>query len=129
MKKIIFILAALLPLTFSLGCTEQSKIDAVKKTQIPNCKGKTMQDLAAGLLQNPKWGYEEKGGKKFVTVNGTLAGDALPAWVREQKLMDINFRFALDPKTEAFNPSDLDGFPSLTTPEGVFQAYKTLTCS
>ncbi len=112
------------------GCGEQGKIDGVKKTVVPNCKGKTMEALAAGLLQNPVWGYEETtGGKKFVTVNGTVAGDSLPGWVKSQKLMDTSFRFALDPKTDKFDPATLDGMPSLTSPEGIFQAYKALTCS
>ena len=111
------------------GCGEQGKIDGVKKTVIPNCKGKTMDDLAAGLLQNPVWGFEKTGdGKKFVTVNGTVAGDSLPDWIRSQKVMDMTFRFSLDPKTDAFDPATLDGLPLLTRPEGIFQAYKSLTC-
>lgn len=112
------------------ACTEQAKIDEVKQTAVPNCKGKTMQDLASGLLQNPTWGYrKEADGKKYVTVNGTIAGESLPGWVKEQKLMDITFSFPLDPKTGKYNPAALDGFPSLNTPEGVLQTYKLLTCS
>ncbi|MDR2489590.1 MAG: hypothetical protein LBD42_08900 [Desulfovibrio sp.] len=112
------------------GCGEQGKIDAVKKTVIPNCEGKTMEALAADLLQNPLWGYEEgAGGKQFVMVNGTIAGDSLPAWIKSQKVLDATFRFALDPKTGKFDPSTLDGLPSLTSPEGIFQMYKSLVCS
>jgi hypothetical protein len=112
------------------ACGEQSKIDAVKKTVIPNCEGKTMEALAAGLLQNPVWGYEKAAnGRKFVTVNGTVAGDSLPAWVKSQKILDATFRFALDPATDAFDPKSLDGLPSLTAPEGIFQVYKAMTCS
>ena len=129
-RKILTGLAVCVLLVAVSGCGEQGKIDGVKKTVIPNCKGKTMEGLAAGLLQNPVWGYEEtSGGKKFVTVNGTVAGDSLPGWVKSQKLMDTTFRFALDPKTDKFDPSTLDGLPSLTSPEGIFQAYKALTCS
>lgn len=112
------------------GCGEQGKIDAVKSTIIPKCEGKTMQDLAAGLLQSPVWGYEETtAGKKYVTLTGTIAGDKLPEWVKKQNIMDASFRFELDPKTDAFDPTSLDGLPSLTSPEGIFQAYKALTCS
>ena len=129
-KKLLTGLAVCVLLLAVSGCGEQGKIDAVKKTVIPNCKGKTMENLAAGVLQNPVWGYEEtSGGKKFVTVNGTVAGDSLPGWVKSQKIMDTTFRFALDPKTDKFDPSTLDGLPSLTSPEGIFQAYKALTCS
>lgn len=128
-KKLLIGLAACVLLLAVSGCGEQGKIDAVKKTVIPNCKGKTMENLAAGVLQNPVWGYEETGGKKFVTVNGTVAGDSLPGWVKSQKIMDTTFRFALDPKTDKFDPKTLDGLPSLTSPEGIFQAYKALTCS
>ena len=129
-KKLLTGLAVCVLLLAVSGCGEQGKIDAVKKTVIPNCKGKTMENLAAGLLQNPVWGYEEAGGgKKFVTVNGTVAGESLPGWVKSQKIMDTTFRFALDPKTDKFDPSTLDGLPSLTSPEGIFQAYKALTCS
>ncbi|MDR2800377.1 MAG: hypothetical protein LBB52_03810 [Desulfovibrio sp.] len=42
------------------GCGEEAKIDSVKKTVVNNCKGKTMQDLASGLLQNPVWGFKRK---------------------------------------------------------------------
>ena len=129
-KKLLTGLAVCVLLLAVSGCGEQGKIDAVKKTVIPNCKGKTMENLAAGVLQNPVWGYEEtSGGKKFVTVNGTVAGESLPGWVKSQKIMDTTFRFALDPKTDKFDPSTLDGLPSLTSPEGIFQAYKALTCS
>ena len=130
MKKLLFAACILLGLFVLTGCGEESKIDGVKKTVINNCQGKTMDDLAAGLLQNPVWGYEKhEGGKQFVTVNGTIAGDKLPGWIKEQKRMDITFRFALDPKTDKYNPADLEGFPSLSTPEGVLQAYKTLVCN
>jgi|GEM_PF-5529607 len=116
-------------LLFTAGCGDQSKIDQVKQTVLPDCKGKTMQDLASGLLQDPVWGLEKApDGKKSVTLKGTLAGDKLPGWVKEQKLMDITFRFPLDPKSETFDPGTLDGFPSLTAPEGIFQAYKMLVC-
>ena len=129
-KRILTILAAGVLLLAASGCGEQGKIDAVKKTVIPDCKGKTMQDLASGLLQNPVWGYEETtSGKKFVTVNGTLAGDSLPDWMKSQKLLNTSFRFSLDPKSDTFDPKSLDGMPSLTSPEGIFQAYKALTCS
>lgn len=129
-KKLLAGLAACALLLAVSGCGEQGKIDAVKRTVIPDCKGKTMENLAAGLLQNPVWGYEEtSAGKKFVTVNGTVAGDSLPGWIKSQKIMDTTFRFALDPKTDKFDPSTLDGLPSLTSPEGIFQAYKVLACS
>jgi hypothetical protein len=122
----ILLCVLLLPVS---GCGEQGKIDAVKKTVIPNCKGKTMGDLAAGVLQNPVWGYEKTGnGKQFVTVSGTVVGDSLPAWIRSQKIMDTTFRFALDPKTDEFDPATLDGLPALVRPEGIFQAYMSLTC-
>lgn len=130
MKRALLLLFCLAALALTAGCGEESKINGVKTTVIPNCGGKTMQDLASGLLQNPVWAYEKSAeGKASVTLKGTIIGDKLPDWVKEQKLMDITFRFALDPKTGAFNPADLDGFPSLTAPEGVFQAYKTLVCS
>lgn len=129
-KRVLTALAVGVLLLAVSGCGEQGKIDAVKQTVIPDCNGKTMQDLAAGLLQNPVWGYEETtGGKKFVTVNGTLAGDSLPEWVKSQKILKTTFRFGLDPKTDKFDPKSLDGMPFLTSPEGIFQAYKALTCS
>ena len=128
-KKLLLILAACAAL-LAAGCGEQGKIDKVKATVIPNCQNKTMETLAAGLLQNPRWGYEEiTDGRKFVTVNGTLIGDSLPGWVKDQKVMDVQFRFGLDAKTDKFDPATLDGFPSLTSPEGIFQTYKALTCS
>ena len=127
-KKILLILATCAAL-LAAGCGEQSKIDKVKATVIPNCQGKTMETLTAGLLQNPKWGYEEiTDGRKFVTVNGTLIGDSLPGWVKDQKVMDVQFRFGLNAKEETFDPASLNGFPSLTSPEGIFQAYKAMTC-
>ena len=129
-KKLLTVFVFCVALLTLAACGEQGKIDGVKKTVIPNCQGKTMETLAAGLLQNPVWGYEETtDGKKFVTVNGTVAGDSLPGWVKSQKIMDTTFRFALDPKTDKFDPKTLDGLPSLTSPEGIFQAYKALTCS
>ncbi len=121
-------LAALL-LLFVAGCTDEAKIDRVKKTLVPDCKGKTMQDLALGLLEGPVWGLEKNpDGRKSATLRGTIAGDKLPAWVKEQKMMDITFRFPLDPKTDAFDPKSLGGFPSLTQPEGIFQAYTVFAC-
>jgi len=129
MKKHILVPFVLCLLLLTGGCGEQSKIDNVKKTVIPNCQGKTMEELASGLLQNPVWAFEEaKDGKQFVTVNGTIAGDKLPGWVKEQKLMDITFHFALDPKTDKYDPAALTGFPSFTSPEGILQAYTTLVC-
>lgn len=129
-KRILAGLAVCALLLAAAGCGEQGKIDGVKKTVVPNCKGKTMENLASGLLQNPAWGYQEtKDGKKFVTVNGTIAGDSLPGWVKSQKILDTTFRFSLDPKTDKFDPATLEGMPSLTSPEGIFQAYKALTCS
>jgi hypothetical protein len=128
-KMLVGILACALALAVC-GCGEQAKIDAVKKTVVPDCHGKTMEALAADLLQNPVWGYEESSnGKKFVMVNGTIAGDSLPAWVKSQKIMDATFRFTLDPQTGKFDPSTLNGLPSLTSPEGIFQMYKSLSCS
>ena len=121
-----FLLLAMLTLS---GCGEESKIKGVQSTELPDCKGKTMQDLASSLLENPVWGFEKQpDGSQFVTVNGTIAGDKVPAWVREQKLLDVSFRFALDPKTDKFNPADLDGFPSLSTTQGIIQAYKAVIC-
>ena len=112
------------------GCaTDEAKIDDVKKVVLPGCKGKTLLGLTSELLQNPQWGLVKADGREAVTVKGTLAGDKLPAWIKEQKLMDITFRFPLDPKSGAYDPSALDGFPSLTSPEGVLQAYKALACS
>lgn len=129
MYKTLITLFTVSLLLFSAGCTDESKINKTRQTVIPNCGGKTMQDLATGLLENPIWGIEETpGGNKNVTLKGTLVGDILPGWVKEQKLMDITFRFALDPKTGEFDPNTLGGFPSLTSPEGVFQAYKVLVC-
>ncbi|MDR2669897.1 MAG: hypothetical protein LBC14_08105 [Desulfovibrio sp.] len=123
-----FITAVVL-LLFAAGCGEQGKIDSVKNTVAGNCSGKTVQGLVSGLLQNPVWSFKkEQDGKEFVLVSGTLAGDTLPAWVKEQKMLDITFRFALDPKTDKFDPAFLDAFPSLTSPEGVLQAYKALVC-
>lgn len=123
----------ILPLLLLLaGCGEEAKIKSVQSTVIPNCGGKTMQDLTASLLEKPVWAYvKENDGKRFVTVNGTIAGDKLPGWVRDQKIMDVSLRFGLDPKTDKYNPAELDGFPSLTSlssPEGILQAYKTLIC-
>lgn len=129
MNKLSFIAIALFSLLLLAACGEESKIRNVQTTVVPNCGGKTMQDLTSTLLQKPVWGFEkQKDGKEFVTVNGTIAGDQLPAWVREQKLMDVTFRFGLDPKTDKYNPADLDGFPSLSTPEGILQAYKAIIC-
>jgi hypothetical protein len=113
------------------GCAkDEAKIDNVKKTVLPGCGGKTLLALTSELLQNPQWGMAKApDGRETVTVKGTLAGDKLPAWVKEQKLMDITFSFPLDPKSGAYDPSALDGFPSLTSPEGILQAYKVLACS
>jgi hypothetical protein len=113
------------------GCaTDDAKIDSVKKTVLPRCKGKTLLDLTSDLLQNPQWGMvKASDGRQSVTVKGTLVGDKMPAWVKEQKLMEITFSFPLDPKTDSYDPSALDGFPSMTAPEGVLQAYKILACS
>ena len=111
------------------GCTDEAKITKVKETVIPDCNGRTLQDLTAGILEAPVWGLEKTtDGNTFVTVNGTLVGDKLPQWVKDQKMLDIRFRFPLDPKTDAWDPAALNGFPSLTEPEGVLQAYKTITC-
>lgn len=131
MKKIAVLFLCLFFLLPATGCaSDEAKIEGVKKTVVPNCGGKTMQDLATGLLQNPLWGLEKASdGKETVTLKGTIVGDKLPDWVKQQKLMDITFRFGLDPKTDAFDPSALDGFPSFTAPEGVFQAYKVLVCN
>lgn len=130
MKKIALPLMLVLgALLFVAGCTDEAKIESVQKTVIPRCKGKTVQDLIAELLEAPAWGIvSASNGQQSVTVKGTLAGDKLPAWVKEQKLMDITFQFPLDPKTDSYDPSALDGFPSLAAPEGVLQAYKTLVC-
>ena len=112
------------------GCTDEAKIERVQKTVIPDCKGKTIRDLTSEMLQNPEWGIVTTvNGRQSVTVRGILAGDKMPAWVRQQKLMQITFSFPLDPKTDSFDPSSLDGFPSLTEPEGVLQAYRILSCS
>ena len=127
MNKRLIILFALCCL--SAGCTDEAKIDKVKETVIPSCGGKTMQGLTSELLETPMWALVEKpDGEKAVTVKGTLVGDKLPAWVKDQKLMDITFTFPLDPKTDAYDPKALDGFPSLTEPEGILQAYKALVC-
>lgn len=124
----------LLVLSFSLllaaGCTDQSKIDKVKKAVVPNCSGKTMDDLGSSLLQDPVWGLEkDAAGTPVVTLQGTVAGDKLPMWVKEQNLLNVTFRFPLDAKTGEFDPTTLDGFPSMTTPEGIFQTYKLFVCS
>ena len=132
MKRISFIILSLSALLILSACGEEAKIKSVQSTVIPNCNGKTMQDLTASLLEKPIWAYtKQNDGKQFVTVNGTIAGDKLPDWVRDKKLMDVSFRFALDAKTDKYNPAELDGFPSLTSlssPEGILQAYKTLIC-
>ena len=126
MKRLSLALAALLLLA---SCGEEAKIKSVQATQLKDCKGKTVQDMTSALLQKPVWGFEKaKDGKGFVTVNGTLAGDTLPDWITQQKIMDIKFRFALDPKTEKFNPDSLEGIPSISAPEGILQAYKVLFC-
>lgn len=128
-KRLRLCLLALLSLLLFSGCSEQAKIERVQKTALPDCKGMTMQTLTADILQDPLWGLEKTSdGKEVVTVRGTLAGEKLPAWVKEQKLMDITFRFPLDPKTGAYDPSALGGFPSLNAPEGILQAYKALVC-
>jgi hypothetical protein len=113
------------------GCArDEAKIDDVKKTVLTDCAGKTLLALTSEMLQNPQWGMvKAPDGSEAVTVRGTLAGDKLPAWVKEQKLMDITFSFPLDPKSGAYDPSALDGFPSLTSPEGILQTYKVLVCS
>lgn len=118
---------------FLLGCEDQAKkdqtaLDKVKQTVIPNCDGRTMNDLAAGLLQNPVWGLEKKNEVAMAaTLSGTIMGDALPEWMKEQKMMDITFRLPFD-ATGSFDPKSLEGFPSLTSPEGVLQAYRLVIC-
>lgn len=126
MKKILALAALLLPLLLC-ACGEESKIKAVQETPLNNCKGKKVQDLVTGLLQNPVWTFE-KGSGEAVAVRGVIAGDSLPDWVREQKLMDITFRFPLNPENGKYDPAALDGFPSLGSPEGVLQAYKVFVC-
>lgn len=129
MRNTCILLFTAFALLFTAGCTDEAKIEAVQKTVIPDCKGKTMQDLASGLLETPVWGIEKSSdGKQNITLSGAVAGGALPDWVKEQKLMNITFRFPLDPKTDEFNPESLGGFPSLTTPEGIFQAYTVFIC-
>ena len=129
MKRLSLALAAFAALLLLASCGEEAKIKSVQATQLKDCKGKTVQDMTSSLLQKPVWGFEKaKDGKGFVTVNGTLVGDKLPDWVTQQKIMDVSFRFALDPKTEKFNPNDLEGIPSISTQEGILQAYKVLFC-
>ncbi|MDR0826754.1 MAG: hypothetical protein LBN33_02595 [Desulfovibrio sp.] len=126
MKKLIpllFICSLLLT-----ACGEEGKIENLKKTAVNNCSGKTMQDLAAGLLKNPVWALKkEADGKEIVTLSGTMDVEMLPAWVKDQKMLDITFNFALDPKTHKFDPASLDGFPSPSR-EGIFQGYKVFIC-
>lgn len=129
MKSPSFLLIVLSFLFLLAGCGEEAKIKSVQSAPLSNCGGKTVQDLTSALLEKPVWAYvKQSDGRQFVTVNGTIAGDKLPDWVRDKKLMDVSFRFALDSKSDKFNPADLDGFPSLTGPEGILQAYKTLIC-
>lgn len=128
-KHIILLLLIIAVIMLTAGCNDEAKITKVQQTVIPNCQGKTMQDLASGLLETPVWSLvKDTNGAKRVTLSGTIIGDKLPAWMKDQKLMDITFSFALDPKTETFDPASLDGFPSLSSPEGVFQAYKIIVC-
>jgi len=131
MNKIALACLCLFFLLAGMGCaSDESKIEGVKKTVVPDCGGTTMQELAGGLLQNPQWGIEKASdGKEAVTLKGTVIGDKLPDWVKQQKLMDITFRFGLDPKTGKYDPAALEGFPSLSAPEGVLQAYKVLICN
>ncbi|MDR1489339.1 MAG: hypothetical protein LBS65_02460 [Desulfovibrio sp.] len=130
MKTRNLLLFVYLPLLLLAGCSEEAKIDSVKKTAVNNCKGKTMQDLASGLLQNPVWGFKKAAdGREFVTLGGTVAGDKVPAWIKDKKVLDISFSFALDAKSGKFDPGSLDGFPSLTSPEGIFQGYKAIVCN
>lgn len=125
--SVLFLL--LLCLLLTAGCTEESKIQSVKETVIPECGGKNIQDLTGSLLQGPVWAFTKSNdGKETVTVKGTIAGESLPAWVKDQKLMDITFSFPLDPKSGKYDPALLEGFPSLSTPEGVLQAYKVFVC-
>lgn len=129
MKKSIILCALLLAALGLCACGEEAKINSVKQTALSDCKGKTMQDLVGGLLQNPVWSFEKSAdGKEVVSVRGVIAGDSLPDWVREQKLMDITFRFPLNPQSGKYDPAALDGFPSLSSPEGVLQAYKVFAC-
>ncbi|MDL2279161.1 hypothetical protein LJC15_00660 [Desulfovibrio sp. OttesenSCG-928-G11] len=129
MKKAIVLCTLLFAALGLSACGEESKINGVKQAALNNCQGKTMQDLVGGLLQNPVWSFEKGAdGKEVVSVRGVVAGDSLPDWVREQKLMDITFRFPLDPKSGSYDPAALDGFPSISSPEGVLQAYKVFAC-
>ena len=129
MRYLIMLLCCALPLLFAAGCaTDESKIDGVKKTVIPDCKGKTMNDLVNGLLQEPSWGIDKaQDGKESVTVRGTLYGDKLPDWVRQQKIVNLTFTFPLDAKTHAYDTSRLDGFPSFA-PEGLLQVQRIMIC-
>ncbi|MDL2316901.1 hypothetical protein LJC59_07475 [Desulfovibrio sp. OttesenSCG-928-A18] len=128
--RILPAIMACLFLLFATGCSDEQKIDSVKKTTLNKCGGKTVEGLVSGILQSPQWSIStDKYGVTVVSVKGTLIGEQLPAWVREQKIMDITFRFKLERESGKFNPGELDGFPSLTEPEGVLQAYKALACS
>lgn len=129
MNRLFPIFPAILALFMLTACGDESKIKNVQQSVLNKCNGKTVQALSEEVLQNPVWGIEKKqNAPTAVTVKGTLAGDKLPAWVKEQQLMDVTFRFMLDAKTDKFNPADLDGFPSLSTPEGILQTYKALVC-
>lgn len=133
MRKVLFSLCMLSALLCLSGCEDpvkkdQASIDKVKQTVIPDCDGRTLDDLVDGLLQNPVWTLEKKDDKvDAVLLSGTLMGDALPQWMKDQKLMDITFRLPVDPNG-MYDPKALSGFPSLTTPEGVLQAYRIVRC-
>lgn len=129
MRYLIMLICCVLPLIVAAGCaTDESKIDGVKKTVIPDCKGKTMNDLVTGLLQEPSWGIDKaQGGGESVTVRGTLYGDKLPDWVRQQKIVNLTFTFPLDAKTYKYDASRLDGFPSFA-PEGLLQVQRIMIC-
>ena len=120
MNKLFILLVTVFVALTVAGCGDETKIKQVKETVIPGCAGKTTQELVGGLLQNPVWGVEvREDGKKFVTVNGTMLGEKLPLWVKEQKFMDSTFRFPLDPKNETFDPSSLDG---------ILNTYRLVVC-
>lgn len=129
MRYLILLLYCALSLFFAAGCaTDDSKIDGVKKTVIPDCKGKVVEDLVNSLLQNPSWGIDKaQDGKESVTVRGTLYGDKLPDWVRQQKIVNPAFAFPLDAKTHKYDPARLDGFPSFA-PEGLLQVQRIMIC-
>lgn len=139
MNKTLLCLLACACVFFAAGCESQEKKDQamltkIQQTVIPDCGSKTFGDLASGLLESPVWTLQKSDPKTptHVEVQGTLAGDKLPemvkTWVKEQKLMDITFKFALNPATGAFDPAVLDGFPDPTHPEFLFQTYKKLSC-